>query len=60
MTTQKKSLHGQSFVACGGYSIYDYIYDDFSPADNPSGFAPFLSVEYDEKLITVQQFIDLY
>ena len=60
VTTQNKSSQTQSFVACAGYSIYDGIYDDFSPADNPSGFAPFIPVKYDKKLITVQQFIDLY
>jgi hypothetical protein len=50
----------QSFVSCEGRSIYSDILDDFSPYDNPSGFAPYPAPNHNGERITVQEFISIY
>lgn len=51
---------GQSFEQCEGTSIYSRISDSFSPADDPSGFAPFPSPIHGGALMTVEEFVDIY
>ena len=50
----------QKFVLCTGDSIYGQISDDFSPYDNPGGFAPFPVQNHKGDPITVEDFIKIY
>lgn len=50
----------QKFISCSGRSIYKHILDDFSPADNPLGFAPYPSPNHNGAPLTLDQFINLY
>lgn len=50
----------QSFVKCEGNSIYGRILDDFSPADDPEGFAPFPDPDHGGDPITVDEFVQIY
>jgi hypothetical protein len=50
----------QSFIKCTGKSIYNDILDDFSPADAPTGFAPFPQPGHDGSALTVDRFVAIY
>ena len=50
----------QTFVKCEGLSIYNQIVDDFSPADDPDGFAPFPDSRHGGTVITVDEFVRIY
>jgi hypothetical protein len=50
----------QSFVRCTGFSIYENIADEFSPVDEPTGFAPYPQPGHVGTPLTVDQFIGLY
>jgi hypothetical protein len=50
----------QKFVSCRGNSIYDIILDDFSPSDDPDGFAPFPDPNHKGLVITVEEFVRIY
>jgi hypothetical protein len=50
----------QKFVSCRGKSIYDIILDDFSPSDDPDGFAPFPDPNHKGSVITVEEFVRIY
>lgn len=50
----------QKFVRCTGKSIYNKILDDFSPADNPDGFAPYPDPQHNGRVISVEEFVRVY
>jgi hypothetical protein len=50
----------QSFLSCEGTSIYERVFDTFSPADDPSGFALFPAARHDGSELTVEEFLDIY
>jgi len=51
----------QSFVGCSGTSIYDHITDEFSPIDDPSGFAFYPArTHVGGTTMTVEDFVDMY
>lgn len=50
----------QKFTQCDGWSIYKEIVDDFSPADDPDGYAPFPAVGHNGSVITVDEFVNIY
>ncbi len=50
----------QHFKSCKGQSIYTVIDDDFSPSDNPSGYAPFPNGNHNGENITVEEFMSIY
>lgn len=50
----------QTFRYCKGNSIYNEIFDDFSPDDNPNGFAPYPDPNHNGTIITVDEFVRIY
>jgi hypothetical protein len=51
----------QTFLTCTGRSIYAAIEDNFSPADDPSGFAPFPQPGHAAGAqFTVEEFVERY
>ena len=50
----------QRFIKCSGMSIYNNVTDEFSPVDNPNGFAPFPSANHNGSVITVEEFVQRY
>lgn len=50
----------QSFVSCEGHSIYMNVRDEFSPVDDPTGFAPYPQSGHSGQILTVAQFVSLY
>ncbi len=59
-SAQNNSTPNQAFIHCTGKSIYNEIFDDFSPADNPDGFAPFPDPHHNGTVITVDDFVRIY
>jgi len=51
---------GQTFNSCSGKGIYKRVRDDFSPADNPSGFQNFSGLTKPNGTMTVEEFINTY
>lgn len=50
----------QSFLSCNGKSIYGDIVDDFSPRDDPAGFAPYPDPQHGGSDISVDEFVRIY
>jgi hypothetical protein len=50
----------QTFTRCFGKSISKDIDDDFSPIDDPGGFAPYPVSSHRGERKTVEQFVDMY
>jgi hypothetical protein len=50
----------QRFIRCSGKSIEIDIIDDFSPDDDPGGFAPYPARGHNGQRITVQDFVSIY
>ena len=50
----------QTFLSCTGRSIYGKIVDDFSPRDEPAGFAPYPDPRHGGTPVSVDEFIRLY
>lgn len=60
-TTDHDNTHrSQGFVECTGFSIYDQIADDFTPADVPQGFAPYPHGNHNGESMSVEEFIERY
>jgi hypothetical protein len=50
----------QEFVNCHGPSIYQTLLDDFSPKDNPSGFAQYPQHPHMGTSMSVHEFVEQY
>ena len=50
----------QRFLSCQGMSIYSEILDDFSPDDDPNGFALFPVANHDGSPMRVEEFVNRY
>jgi hypothetical protein len=50
----------QYFIRCTGTGTYGKTVDEFSPADDPTGFATFPGAEFSDELITVEEFVTKY
>lgn len=59
-SANNNTISNQKFVKCTGKSIYEEISDDFSPADDPDGFALFPDAHHNGEIITVAEFIRTY
>jgi hypothetical protein len=57
---RENTTPNQKFESCSGKSIYEIIEDDFSPVDNPNGFAPFPAQNHEGGNISVDEFIRIY
>jgi len=59
-SAHNNSTPGQTFVKCYGNSIYRDVLDVFSPADDPTGFAPYPDSSHNGGSISVEEFINIY
>lgn len=59
-TEHNNTAQSQGFVKCTGTSIYEPISDDFTPADDPQGFAPFPHRDHHGATMSVAGFVARY
>ena len=59
-SSDNNNTPNQNFISCKGKSIYSEINDDFSPSDNPNGFALYPSRHHNGGILTVDEFISMY
>lgn len=57
---RNNSTPNQNFISCRGTSIYSEIFDDFSPADDPTSFASFPTGDHRGRQISVEEFVRIY
>lgn len=59
-STNNNTTPNQTFTVCRGKSIYGDVVDDFSPKDDPEGFAPFPDPSHGGTDISVDEFVRFY
>jgi hypothetical protein len=59
-TAHNNTAPDQYFIRCTGTGTYGEMVDEFSPADDPTGFAPFPGSEFSDDLLTVEEFVTKY
>ncbi len=59
-SAENNTTPNQSFNSCRGNSIYSEVLDDFSPADEPSGFSSFPTSRHTGNPLSVEEFVRIY